>query len=266
MSPRLSGRIARHLLTCVFGLMLALPSLASRAGAAEATIAVAANFAAAAERLADAYQAQTGHRLVIATGSTGQLFAQVLQGAPYDAMLAADQARPARLHRESATAAPPFTYATGQLVFWSPDPDVVPEDGAALLASDKLKRIVIANPKVAPYGLAARQTLEALGQWVRYTDRLIMGQSIAQAFQITAVGGAPAGFVALAQLRDAPQNLQGSRWAVPERLHAPIHQDAVLLQRGAENAAARGFLEFLRTPEGCVAIRQAGYKPGDKCP
>ncbi|WP_193187307.1 molybdate ABC transporter substrate-binding protein [Nisaea sediminum] len=266
MQFRLSSRITRHPICRVLGLAVALGAIACDAGAAEGTVAVAANFTSTAQKLADTFERRSGHKLVIATGSTGQLYAQIRQGAPFDALLAADQLRPARLFAEKQAAAKPFTYATGQLALWSPDPGRISSDGAAFLASDKVGRIALANPKLAPYGLAARESLEAMGLWDGYRDRIVMGQNIAQAFQITASGGVSAGFVALSQLQDAPAGLKGSHWVVPAELHTPIRQDAVLLLRGKGNPAAKAFLAFLTEAEACTAIRAAGYAPAESCP
>lgn len=266
MHFRLPVRIARHPILRILGLALALGVPGCGAEAAQGTVAVAANFTSTAQTLAELFESRSGHRLVIATGSTGQLYAQIRQGAPFDVLLAADQLRPARLFAEKQAAAEPFTYATGQLALWSPDPERISGDGAAFLAADGDGRIALANPKLAPYGLAARESLEAMGLWNGYRDRIVMGQNIAQTFQITASGGVSAGFVALSQLRDAPEELKGSHWMVPPELHAPIRQDAVLLLRGKDNEAAKSFLAFLTEPGACAAIRAAGYAPGEGCP
>ncbi len=271
MKPRLSRRLAKHVISLpilflltglVIGITITKPNSVE---AAEATIAVAANFVPTANKLAEAFQAESGQTVVIASGSTGQLYAQIKQGAPFDAFLAADRTRPELLHTDGTAATAPFTYATGRLALWSPTPDAVPEDGAAFLNLAELKRIAIANPKLAPYGMAAKESLTALGLWQAYETRIVMGQNIAQAFQITAVGGAPVGFVALSQLLDAPDELHGSHWAVPADLHTPIRQDAVLLKRSTGNPAAEGFVNFLTSPSGCSIIRNAGYKPSDRC-
>ncbi|MEP3115641.1 molybdate ABC transporter substrate-binding protein [Nisaea sp.] len=271
MKPRLSRRLAKHvislpILSLLTGLVIGIGTTKpNSAQAVEATIAVAANFSTTANKLAKAFQAESGQTVVIASGSTGQLYAQIRQGAPFDAFLAADQTRPELLHKDEAAGREPFTYATGRLALWSPTPDAVPEDGAAFLTLAELKRIAIANPKLAPYGMAAKESLTALGLWQTYKTRIVMGQNIAQAFQITAVGGAPVGFVALSQLLAAPEELHGSHWSVPANLHTSISQDAVLLKRGTGNPAAEGFVAFLTSPAGCSIIRDAGYQPSDLC-
>lgn len=269
MKPRFSRRLTRHIrslaaLSLLSGLVIGIAGTAP-AHAAEATIAVAANFASTADKLAKAFKAESGETVVIASGSTGQLYAQIQQGAPFDLFLAADQVRPELLHKDGTAAQAPFTYATGRLALWSPDPAAIPEDGAVFLGLAKLERISIANPKLAPYGMAAKESLTALGLWQTYEQRIVMGQNIAQAFQVVAAGGAPAGFVALSQLLAAPENLRGSHWTVPTGLHTQIRQDAVLLKRGAGNPAAEGFLAFLTSSTGCATTRDAGYQPPDSC-
>lgn len=264
MKPRLFRRFTKHTLILLTGLLAGISGV-TPVQAAEATIAVAANFASTADKLAKAFKAESGDKIVIASGSTGQLYAQIQQGAPFDLFLAADQARPELLHKDGTAAQPPFTYATGRLALWSTDPAAIPEDGAAFLELAEAARIAIANPKLAPYGMAAKESLTALGLWQTYEKRIVMGQNIAQAFQIVAAGGAPVGFVALSQLLSAPENLRGSHWTVPVDLHSQIRQDAVLLKRGAGNHAAEGFLAFLTSPTGCAIIRDAGYQPPDAC-
>jgi len=269
MKPRLSRSLTRHTLSLpvlslltslVLGIVGTVP-----VQAAEATIAVATNFSSTADKLAKAFKAKSGETVVIASGSTGQLHAQIKQGAPFDAFLAADRARPALLHKDGTATTAPFTYATGRLALWSPVPDTIPEDGAAFLGLAELKRIAIPNPKLAPYGMAARESLTALGLWQTYETRIVLGQNIAQAFQIVAAGGAPAGFVALSQMLAAPEDLRGSHWTVPTDLHTRIRQDVVLLKRGVGNPAAEGFLAYLTSPAGCEIIRDAGYQPPDTC-
>ena len=264
MKPRFFRRPSRHILYMLAGLVISVNGSVS-GQAAQATIAVAANFAVAADKLARNFKAESGETIVIASGSTGHLYAQIRQGAPFDAFLAADRVRPNLLYQDGMATRPPFTYAIGQLVFWSPDPVAVPRDGAAFIRRAELARISIANPKLAPYGAAAKESLIALDLWKTYEKRIVMGQNIAQAFQIVAAGGAPAGFVALSQLLVAPIHLHGSHWTVPAALHTPIRQDAVLLKRGRGNTAAEGFLAFLSSPSGCATVRDAGYQPPAAC-
>ncbi|MDJ0511953.1 MAG: molybdate ABC transporter substrate-binding protein [Methyloceanibacter sp.] len=227
------------------------------ASAAETTIAVAANFTSAAKRLGAVFEASTGHRVVFSFGSTGQLFAQIAHGAPFDAFLAADVARPKRAVTDGlAVPGTRFTYAVGILVLWSADPDLI--DGTPSVLSDpNLRHVAIASPAIAPYGAAAIETMTRLGVLNGLRPRLVDGKSINQTYQFVATGNAPVGFVAASQVQDSNE---GSRWRVPEDMHQPLRQDAVLLARGRNNEAARAFLEFLKSPEAVTMIRELGYR------
>lgn len=234
--------------------------VAGRAAGEEAAVAVAANFSEVAERLEKHFERDSGHTVTFAVGSTGKLYAQITHGAPFDAFLAADQARPERLEREGlAVAGSRFTYATGRLALWSREPGLVGRGGPATLRRGDFRLLAIANPALAPYGAAARQTLESLDLWEGLEGRVVMGQTIGQAHAIVASGNAELGFVALSYVLSPRNELEGSRWDVPPHLHGPIRQDAVLLRRGAGNAAARGFLEFLRSETARAVIETYGY-------
>lgn len=226
------------------------------ARAAEATVAVAANFSTAMDHLVPAFEQASGHRLTVVLGSSGKLAAQIQQGAPFDVFLSADVERPAAL--QAAGFAVPdsrFTYALGRLVLWSADPQAF-SDGPAYLAAGRFRHLAIANPALAPYGTAAQQALQALGVWPALQDRLVRAENIGQTYAMVAGGATPAGFVALAQLTDPTP---GSRWPVPQELHAPIRQDALLLVRGRDNPAARAFLDYLGSPPARAVITALGY-------
>lgn len=226
------------------------------AHAAEATAAVAANFAAAMDRLVPAFEQTSGHRLTVVLGSSGKLAAQIQQGAPFDVFLSADVERPAAL--QAAGFAVPdtrFTYALGRLILWSVDPQAF-SDGATYLAAGEFRHLAIANPALAPYGTAAQHTLQALGLWQAVQDKIVRAENIGQTYAMVAGGAAEAGFVALAQLAD---ETPGSRWPVPPKLHAPIRQDALLLIRGRDNPAARAFLDYLGSPPARAVITALGY-------
>lgn len=226
--------------------LLALLFFATPAAGDTALFAVAANYATAAEAQAAAYKAASGHDIQLTTGSTGKLYAQIGAGAPYDAMLSADAATPARLEAEGqAVAGSRFTYALGALVLWSPDPALIGPDPAVSLTDPRLRHLAIANPELAPYGIAAQQALQSLGLWGVLTAQMVLGENIGQTYAMVATGGAEAGFVALSALAG---DMQGSRWQVPQELFEPIRQDAVLLLHGADNAAAKGFLDWLASP------------------
>ena len=221
------------------------PALASgSAFAAELRIAVAANFAAPAETLATLYEAETGTKVSISSGASGALFAQITQGAPFDLFLSADAARPERLEAEGfALTGSRFTYALGKLVLWSAEPELV--DGAgAVLESGVFAHLSIANPESAPYGTAAIAAMEALGVLQAIRPKLVIGQSVAQAFQFIESGNAELGFIALSQLGP---DAGGSRWEVPAELYPPIRQDAVIIRNDPD---AEAFAHFLKSAEG----------------
>ena len=225
--------------------------------AAETTIAVAANFMSAAKRLGAAFAASRGHRVVFSFGSTGQLYTQIAHGAPFDAFLAADEARPERAVADGlGVEGTRFTYAIGVLVLWSADADRI--DGTpAVLSDPTLRHVAIANPATAPYGAAAIQTMKALGVSEGLESRLVEGKSISQTYQFVATGNAPVGFIAASQVKVGDT---GSHWTVPEDMYRPLRQDAVLLERGRDNEAAKAFLEFLKSAEAVKMIEELGYR------
>lgn len=219
----------------------------------EALVAVAANFLKPAEALAAAYEAESGHQIALASGSTGQHYAQILYGAPYDVFLAADSERPLLLAQQGL-AQDPVTYAVGRLAFVSNG--ALPK-GDWQSAAEKARLLAIANPDLAPYGRAAREVLEALGLWD--ARRTVQGQNVAQAYALVASGNVEGGFVAasLAQGHD------GGVAAVPVGLHNPIRQDAVLLMRGKGDLAAEGFLTYLASDAALALIESFGYDRPD---
>lgn len=239
--------------------LLLLAAFLLPARAAEVQVAVAANFAVPLARIAEGFKAATGHTLKVAAGATGKFYSQVVAGAPFEVLLAADEATPARLVNEGhAVAGSRFTYAIGRLVLWSAQPGLVDEQGA-VLASGRFAHLAIANPKTAPYGAAALQVLQARGLGAALAPRLVTAESIAQAYQFVATGNAELGFVALSQVVVPGKPAAGSYWLVPPQLHAPIRQDAVLLKAGANNAAARALLDYLKSPAARDVIRSFGY-------
>ena len=253
------GRAARRAaLACALGALGAAPVPGARA--AEALIAVAANFSEAIEELESRFEAGSAHRLRTAFGSTGRLYAQIVNGAPYDVLLAADREHPRRLEeRGLGVAGSRFTYATGRLALWSADPRRA-QAGAGALASGGFRTIAISNPALAPYGAAAHQVLEALGLKERLRGRIVTGQNVGQTHAMVATRNAELGFVALSLVLARGGGAAGSHWEVPAELHDPIRQDAVLLVRGAENPAARAFIDFLRGPEARALIARHGYR------
>ena len=240
-------------------LMLTLPGFAAQA--ADATIAVAANFAAPVEQLVEAFEQQTGHSLRVSSGSTGSLYTLITEGAPFDLLIAADQARPQRLvDEELAMRGTRCTYAVGRLVLWSRDADRIGDDPKPALTDSALRHLAIANPDTAPYGAAAREVLTRLGVWTQLQSRLVRGMDIGQTYHMVATANAELGFVAASSLAAAGDEAGGSRWNVPDALHTPLAQDAVLLERGRNNAAAIGFMRYLGSEDARGTIRRYGYE------
>ena len=236
-------------------------ALFSAAQADTALIAVATNFVPVATALAPRFTAASGHEVTITGGSTGKLYAQIAESAPFTVFLSADTATPTRLITAGlAVPDTQFTYATGALVLWSADPARIGPDGAVALADDTLRFVAIANPDLAPYGLAAKEALTALGLWDTLSPKIVMGQNIGAAFALTSSGAAELGFVALSAVIDPA--VGGSTWVVPPDLYAPIHQDAVLLTQGAANPAAIAFLDYLKSDEARALITASGYTVG----
>ncbi|MBP0614165.1 molybdate ABC transporter substrate-binding protein [Jiella mangrovi] len=233
--------------------------LSGPARAGTTVVAVAANFTEPAKEIAEAFTKETGDDVELSFGSTGALYAQIGQGAPYEVLLAADDERPRRAVAEGlAVKGSQFTYAIGTLALFSPDPNRV--TGPKTLEAGAFQRLAIANPKTAPYGVAAVETMKALGLYDRLSDKIVQGNSIAQTYQFVSTGNAELGFVALSQIAG---NTKGSRWVVPEEDHAPIRQDAVLLSPGDGNKAARLFLDFLKGPQAKKIIEKFGYRTGE---
>lgn len=239
-------------------LVLALGA-ASEADAEEALVAVAANFAAPMKAIIAAFEGETGHAVKASYGSTGKLYAQIKNGAPFQALLGADQRRPILLEDEGiAVTDSRFTYAIGALVLWSPDPDYV-KDGPALLAAGGFNKLSVANPKLAPYGEASMQALETLGVKEALEPKLVMGENIAQTFQFVDTGNAEVGLVALSQVVQDGDIVKGSGWIVPGDLHEPIRQDAVILRKGKDNPAVTQLIAYLKGEAARAIIHDFGY-------
>lgn len=240
------------------GALLAMAA-SGTAHAGEARIAVAANFAGAVREIGRLFEQSTGHKAVLSFGSTGQLYTQITQDAPFDVFLAADQARPGKAVDEGfGVPDSAFTYATGKIVLFSMDGSLVA--GAETLREGRFGRIAIANPVTAPYGAAAVEAMKALGVYEALSDRIVQGNNVAQTYQFVQTGNAELGFVALSQVAGRDE---GSRWLVPESLYATIAQDVVLLRKGAGNAAAKAFLDFLKGTEADSVKERYGYGTGD---
>ncbi|QID19497.1 molybdate ABC transporter substrate-binding protein [Nitrogeniibacter mangrovi] len=247
MRPRLTLLLSATLLA-------ALPAHADTVA-----VAVAANFTAPMQQIARAFEADTGHTAQLSFGSTGKLYAQIANGGPFDVFLAADRARPEKLEADGiGVPGTRFTYAVGRLVLWSPEPGMVDAQGR-VLATGRFRHLAIANPKTAPYGAAALEVMDKLGVRKPLEARIVRGENIAQAWQFVATGNAELGFVAASQLFRDGQPLGGSRWDVPTGLYTPIRQDAIMLRRGADNAAATALIAYLKSDAAAKIIQAYGY-------
>lgn len=249
--------------------MFTLPTLrrsliltALLAGAAHAdtvSVAVAANFTAPMQKIAAEFAKDTGHKAELSFGATGKFYAQISNGAPFGILLAADDTTPAKIAREGKGVADSrFTYAVGKLVLWSKQDGYVDAQGA-VLKTGKFQHVAIANPKLAPYGLAAEQTLTQLGLLEQIKPKFVQGENIGQTYQFAATGNAELGFVALSQVMEDGKIKSGSAWLVPSSMHEPIRQDAVVLNTAKDNAAAKALMDYLRGDKARAIITSYGY-------
>lgn len=232
-----------------------LVSCGSRREQPVVSVAVAANFTEAAKEIAKLFEQRSGDHAVLSFGSTGQLFAQITQDAPFEVFLAADEETPRKTVAAGLGEADSvFTYAIGRIVLFSTTLDLT--NGENTLREGRFEKIAIANPWTAPYGAAAIETMKSLGLDKTLAGKIVQGNNITQAYQFTETGNAELGFVALSQL--AGKNPK-SMWIVPQALYSPIRQDAVLLKKGAQNEAARAFISFLKSADSIKIIENYGY-------
>jgi molybdate transport system substrate-binding protein len=235
---------------------LALLFCASQANAGDVQVAVAANFTEPAKAIAAAFQKKTGHTVTQSFGPSGGFYSQIQNGAPFEVFLSADAERPTRLETEGlGVKGTRFVYAYGTLVLWSARPGFV--DGKGAVLKGRYDHLSIADPAAAPYGVAAVETLKKMGIYDQVTAKIVKGTSIAQAYTFVSTGSAELGFVALSQVIN---DKSGSRWVVPKSYYAPIDQQAILLQPGAQDPAAKAYLDFLRSPEAISIIKSYGYE------
>ena len=243
-------------LTGLIAFILTFPNTAK---AAELKVAVASNFTTTIKQLKPVFEKQTAHSLSLHFGSTGKLYAQIANGAPFDIFLAADIKRPQLLEQDGmAVKGSRFTYAQGTLVLWAPGVLSAPGGAKQQLMQDKLKNIAITNPKLAPYGMAAKQTLQTYGKWETYQDKLRIGNNISQTYQFVEKGGVAAGMIALAQI-PAEQSGSSDIWVIPITAYKPLEQQAVVLSRSEEKEAAQVFIKFLQGELAAKIIKDAGY-------
>lgn len=240
-------------------LILSLLAIAT-ARADEVQVAVAANFTGPMQVISVLFERDTGHKASLAFGATGKFYAQIANGAPFEVLLSADDETPARLVREGlAVAGTPFTYAIGKLVLWSADPKLIDAKGD-ILKKGGFKHLAIANPKTAPYGAAAVQTMGKLGVADSVKPLLVQGENIAQTHQFVSTGAAELGFVAYSQVIKNGQFGSGSGWVVPGNLYDPILQDAVILAKGKDKPAAAALLTYLKGQKARDVIKSFGYE------
>ncbi|MBB3242155.1 molybdate transport system substrate-binding protein [Pseudomonas sp. Tn43] len=226
----------------------------------EVQVAVAANFTAPIRTIAANFEKDTGHKLVTSFGATGQFYTQIKNGAPFEVFLSADDATAQKLEAEGDTVkGSRFTYAVGTLALWSARDGYVDAQGK-VLSEKQYQHLSIANPKAAPYGLAATQVLARQGLTDKVKDKLVEGQNITQAYQFVSTGNAELGFVALSQIYKDGKVTSGSAWIVPADLHDPIKQDAVILNKGKDNPAAKALVDYLKGPKAAAVIKSYGYQ------
>lgn len=256
MTTRLLPIDMHRKLTWVF---MVLSGMAS-AQAAEVSVAVAANFTAPMQRIVQLFEQDTGHKAVLSVGSTGNFYAQIRYGAPFDVLLAADDETPAKLEQEGlGVGGSRFTYAVGKLVLWSKRAGFVDDKGEVLRAGN-FQRLAVANPKLAPYGVAAVEVLNQWGLVPQLSSKVVQGDNIAQTYQFVFTENAQLGFVAMSQVMMDGKLSQGSVWVVPAHLYTPIRQDAVLLAKGRNTAAAKALLTYLRSDKAQAVMRAYGYE------
>jgi molybdate transport system substrate-binding protein len=245
--------------------LLVLFSVTCSVHASEVHVAVAANFTAPMEKIAAAFERDTGHKAILSFGATGALYAQIVNGAPFEMLLSADEKTPAKLEAESRVLnGTRFTYAIGKLALWSKQPGLVDASGE-VLRTGNFERIALADPKLAPYGAAAIETLTQLNLLEQLQPKFVIGENIAQAFQFVATENAALGFVALSQVYSDGKVSVGSAWIVPENLHAPIRQDAVILANGKLNRAAKALAAYLQSEKARHIICSYGYTAAESC-
>lgn len=252
------ARATRFAPPCLAGLIAVFAI--GTAHADEVQVAVAANFTAPIQAIAAEFEKDTGHKLITSFGATGQFYTQIKNGAPFEVFLAADDSTVQKLETEGDTVkGSRFTYATGTLALWSAKDDYVDAKGR-VLSDNQYQHLSIANPKAAPYGLAATQVLAKLGLTDKVKAKLVEGQSISQAYQFVSTGNAQLGFVALSQIYKDGKVTGGSAWIVPADMHDPIKQDAVILNKGKDNPAARALVDYLKGPKAAAVIKSYGYQ------
>lgn len=253
MNKKIATRFYQQFSTIIITTLLLFVSTSN---AEQTNIAVASNFSTPMKSLIKDFEKNSSHQIKASFASSGKFYAQIKHGAPYDLFLSADQDKPKRLAQEGFVSSQrPFTYALGALALWSSKAKLA--ENLMTLKSGRFNKLAFANPKLAPYGLAAIETLNHLGLTEATQPKWIQGENIAQTYQFVSTGNADLGFVALSQISHASP--QGSYWIVDRDLYNPIQQDAVLLKRGEDNAAAVAFWHYLHSDHAQTLIQSYGY-------
>jgi molybdate transport system substrate-binding protein len=252
---RSKGEAMRRNLVLIFLQITLLISIQ----AAEVTVAVASNFSLPMRKIVAQFEADFGHKVRLSFGSTGAFYSQIKNGGPFHLLVAADQETPARLEKEGlGLAGTRFTYAQGRLVLWSRQAGLVDREGEILKAGH-FQKLALANPKLAPYGVAAMETLSSMGLTEQLKSKFVQGENISQAYQFVETENAQIGFVAMSQVFFESKLLKGSAWIVPPQLHSPIQQDAILLLAGQKNSVAIELMRYLKTDKAKSVMSAYGY-------
>jgi len=242
-------------LTLVFCLVVIAPTVFAET----VLVAVASNFTKPMTEIAEAFEKATGHSAKLSFGSSGKFVSQLENGAPFEVFLSADDEKPLKLEQAGlAVAGSRFTYALGTLVLWSAKPGYVDDQGQ-ILSKDGFQHLALADPKLAPYGVAALEVLKSLGLQEKLQALLVQGENISQAHQYVSTGNAELGFVALSQVIANGKIAEGSGWIIPADRYAPIRQDTVLMKTGAKNPAAPALLAYLKSAPALAIMQKYGY-------
>jgi molybdate transport system substrate-binding protein len=253
-----NGRLCRW--GCFFALLgFLLPATATWAQTAR--VAAASDLQFAMDDLVSRYQRQTGRKLSVTYGSSGNFYAQIQSGAPFDVFFSADIVYAQKLI-DSRLADPNslVIYARGQIVLWAPADTHLNLSGAgfAALLDPRVQKIAVANPEHAPYGRAAVAALQHAGLYEQLKSKLVYGENISQAAQFAQSGSAEVGILALS-LALSPNMKSGGRWLIPSDMYPPLDQAAVVLNSSANKAGARAFLEFVSSDAGREVLSEHGF-------
>lgn len=245
----------RNIYCLFFSLILLDPVRAD-----EVNIAVASNFAAPIKMIIAEFEQQTGHQTNLTLGASGRFVAQITHGAPFHVFLSADRRKPKALGASGiGLDASRFTYAIGGLALWSAQEDFI-KGNSKILKKGLFRKIAFANPRIAPYGTATTEVLKSLGLYDALSSKFVQGENIAQTYQFVATGNADLGFVSVSQVMRKGELLAGSIWIIPQNMHSPIRQDAILLKSAENNHAALAFMAYLKSGQARNIMRDFGYR------